>query len=98
MKGDLKMKQDLFTREIPTKVFFSINNDKDTYMHQITKKTGITFSHIHNLVGKFIKYGLVARENKGRIVKLTLTTKGKDITHRLKGLYKAMGEIQNAQT
>ena len=91
------MREDIIVRPIPAKVFFSINNDKDTYMHQITKKTGITFSHIHNLVRKFIKCGLVARENKGRIVKLTLTSKGKEISNRLRELYKDMGKIQNAQ-
>ena len=92
------MREDIIVRTVPAKVFFSINNEKDCYMHQITKTTGVTFSHIDKLVRKFIKWGLVARENKGRIVKLTLTTKGKEIMDKLKDLHKAMGEIENVQS
>ena len=91
------MREDIIIRIVPIKVFFSINNDSDIYMHKITKKTGVTFSHIDELVRKFIKWGLVARENKGRIVKLTLTVKGKDIMGRLKDLCKSIGKVQNAQ-
>ncbi len=87
------MKEQLLTRTVPTKVFFNINNDTDSYMHDITRKTGITYAHINVLVKKFIKWELVARENKNRIVKLTLTVKGKEISKRLRELHKALGGI-----
>ncbi len=89
------MRQDLFARAIPAKVFFSINNDSDSYLNKITRKTGVTFAHINILVKKFVKWGLVTKEKKDWIVKLTLTKKGKEISDRLKGLHKAIGRIQN---
>ncbi len=87
------MKHDLFARAIPAKVFFNINNDSDSYLNKITRKTGVTFAHINILVRKFVKGGLVAREKKGRIVKLTLTGKGVEISNRLRKLMKKIGEV-----
>ena len=87
------MREDIIVRTVPSRVFFSINNDRDSYMHNITRKTGITYAHINVLVKKFIKWGLVARENRNRIVKLTLTVKGKNISKRLRELHKALGGI-----
>ena len=87
------MREDIIVRQVPMKIFFKIS-EGNTYMHKISRQTGITYAHIDEIKKKFVKWGLVSTEKKGRFTELNLTTKGKNISNRLNNLYKAMEDIK----
>ena len=94
MKGDLtmiKMREDLFNRLVPIRIFLKIS-EGNSYMHKIQKSTGVTYAHIKELIKKFEKWDLIKKEKKGRVMELTLTTKGKDISNKLNMLMKKLNE------
>ena len=86
------MRNDTFIRILPIRVFIEISK-KDNYVHNIVKDTRTTYTHIYKMVDKFIENGLVAREKKGRLVLLSLTVKGKDISERFKSLLENLSKV-----
>ena len=88
----IKMREDLFNRLVPTKIFLKIS-EGNSYMHKISKSTGVTYAHIEELITKFVKGDLIKKEKKGRVIELTLTTKGKDISNKLNMLMKKLNEV-----
>ena len=86
------MRQDIIIKPIPVKIFFKIS-EGNTYMHKISKQTGITYAHIDEIKNKFVKWGLVSMEKRGRITELNLTKKGRKILEMLKVLCKRVGEV-----
>lgn len=82
----------IFLREIPLNMIFMMTYSEESFLLDISKKVGTTFSHAWHTANKMEKHGLVTREKSGRKVLLTLTKKGREISESLRIIYNMLGD------
>jgi DNA-binding MarR family transcriptional regulator len=90
------MKEDLFVRPKPIQILFELFGNENKIIHDINKKTDITYSHISGILKLFRENGLISMEKKGRQVLLNLTTRGYEIVYKLKEIQRLAKEGENA--
>ncbi len=56
---------------------------EDNYTSDIAKKIDCTYSHVVTLINSMIKMGIMSKKLDGRIKKIVLTRKGKDLRDSL---------------
>ena len=64
------------------KLLFSIDGDKK--MHQLSKESNMTTSHLSNVMDQFRREGIIEKEKKGREVEIRITDKGQELIEILK--------------
>lgn len=88
------MIKDIIIRSKPCYVFFQVfSKTKPEIALNITRRTGITHSHVWKLLNKFCDEGLISMEKQGRIKILALTKKGLEIGTYLKAIHKILDKI-----
>ncbi len=79
----------LILREKPVRIILSLLKE-DTYLTRVSKETDCTYSHTVKVLNELKKHGLVEFKKEGRINKVNLTEKGKEIAILLKNLIKKL--------
>ncbi|MDE1860485.1 MAG: MarR family transcriptional regulator [Candidatus Micrarchaeota archaeon] len=82
----------LFFKDKQLRLILALTNSaKEWHLSDLSKETNVTYIHTSRFISKCEKYGLVATERHGRIKKLVLTEKGKEIA---KGLNSVMEKVK----
>lgn len=59
---------------------------KNNYTSKIIKSLGITNSHAIKMIQKLEDNEIITRQKEGRLIKIKLTNKGKEIQNHLKAI------------
>jgi len=80
---DKKIMNTLF-REKPFMMIVSLYEKDSIYASSLAKLVDCTYSHVVKVLKEFSKHGLVEFKKQGRIKKVILTKKGKELARHLK--------------
>jgi predicted transcriptional regulator len=82
----------LFFKDKQVKLILTLSNgNKEWHLTELSKEANVTYIHTSKFISKCEAYGLVATEKHGRIKRLYLTEKGKEI---VKGITSMMEKVR----
>ena len=71
-------------REKPLGMLVTIYEKESIYASNLSKIVDCTYSHVVKVLKEFNKYGLVEFKKEGRIKRVVLTKKGKEVAKHIK--------------
>ena len=91
---------DILLREkiVKSLIFILEPSEERKTISFIAKKADITYAHFRNILTKLLENNMIESVKKGRLVELTLTTKGYIIAQRMKTIYYKLEEIKGGVT
>ena len=81
----------LFFKEKQVRIISALLADKEWHISDLAKETNVTYIHTSNFINRCESMGIMGSEKHGRIKRVFLTDKGREIAKELSSISQKIG-------